>query len=65
MFKDTYIQLPTDFTVRQTARILQISSHKVYALIHEGRLKSYKISDRGIRITEAQLEQFKGSGSVK
>jgi len=60
--KNIYLQPSADFTVRQTAKILQISIHKVYELINDGKLKSYKVSERGTRISEAQLEQFKSSG---
>jgi len=65
MLQNINSQPSADFTVRQTAKILQVSIHKVYELIHDGKLKSYKVSERGIRVSEAQLEQFKNSGGVK
>jgi len=53
-----------DFTVKQTAQILQVSAHSVYELLNTGKLESYKVSQRGTRISQDQLERFRLSGGI-
>ncbi len=41
--------------VSQVARMLNVSRQTIYDLIKAGKIKSYKLSERGIRIPEAEL----------
>jgi len=54
----------TDFTVQQIAKIIKSTPHKVYELINAGELESYKISQRGRRVSAQQLDRFRNSGGV-
>lgn len=65
MHTDTTTHIPQiDHTVRDISRIIQVSVHRVYELLNEGKLESYKISQRGTRISQAQLDRFRNSGGV-
>jgi len=55
---------PIDFTVKQTAQILQISAHSVYELLNSGKLESYKVSKRGTRVSQDQLNRFRLNGGI-
>ena len=55
---------PTDLTVRQTAHVLQISMHSVYELLKAGKLESYKVSARGTRVSQEQLNRFRSRGAT-
>ena len=54
----------TDLTVKQTALILQVTVHTIYNLLSDGRLESYRISERGTRISQAQLDRFRNNGGA-
>lgn len=64
MLTDNKPYLPKDLTVRQTAELLQISIHSVYELLKNGNLDSYKVSQRGTRISQAQLDRFRNTGGA-
>jgi len=55
---------PPDLTVRQAAQTLQISMHSVYELLNTGKLESYKVSQRGTRISQDQLDRFRLNGGI-
>ena len=43
------------FKVSEVARMLNISRQSVYELIDRGRIKAYRLSERGIRIPDTEL----------
>ena len=54
-----------DYTVPGIAEILLIGKSVVYDLIKSGQLESYKVSQRGTRVTQKQLDRFRDNGGVK
>jgi excisionase family DNA binding protein len=49
------------YTVSELAEMLRVSDSQVYAFIDAGRLRCYRLTTRkhgGIRVSEAQLEEF-------
>jgi len=59
-------QLPTpsDYTVAAIAELFKTNVRAVYKLIEEGQLDSYRVSARGRRVTQAQLDRFRNSGGA-
>lgn len=53
----------SDYTVKEIARILKIAVASVRKLMRSGDLKHYKISERGTRVTQKQLDEFRGRKS--
>ena len=49
---------PPLLTIEQVAVRLQVSSKSVRRYIEEGRLQVIRLSERKLRISEADLEQF-------
>lgn len=41
--------------VSDVARMLNVSRQTIYDLIHKNKIKYYRLSERGIRIPEAEL----------
>lgn len=41
--------------VSEVARMLNVSRQTIYDLIHKNKIKYYRLSERGIRIPEAEL----------
>jgi len=52
----------SDFTVKQTAEILQATTAIVRKAISEGLIKSYKVSERNTRITQEAIDSFRNNG---
>ena len=46
------------YTVPEIAGILRVRKGYVYELIYTGRLQSFKLSERRIRVTNDQLLQY-------
>lgn len=53
-----------DYTVRQVSQLFQISMKSVYDLLSDGKLDSFKVSERGTRISQKHLDRFKANGGV-
>ena len=62
MHQQTAIQ--RDYTARDISKLLGVTVHKVYDLINSGALGHYKVSPRGTRITQNQLDLFRNNGGV-
>lgn len=53
-----YTEIKYMFTVQEIARILGISVHTVYRLIHSGELTALKVSSRKTVIKAEEIERY-------
>ena len=51
-------------SVRETAQILGISEKKVMDLIESGKLQSYRIADKFLRLKKDEVVEMRNTGSV-
>jgi len=52
-----------DYTAAQVASILICSPQKIRSLCKSGKLKHYQIGERGLRITQEALDEFRNSSN--
>ena len=52
-------------SVRETAQLLGISEKKVMDLIEEGKLPSYRIADKFLRLKKEEALALRNSGNVR
>lgn len=53
-----YEEMKCFLTVQETARLLDVSVHTIYKLIHSGALAATKISPRRTRIKAEEIKRF-------
>lgn len=53
-----YEEMKYFLTVQETARLLDVSVHTIYKLIHSGVLAATKISPRRTRIKAEEIKRF-------
>lgn len=53
-----YEEMKYFLTVQETARLLDVSVHTIYKLIHSGSLAATKISPRRTRIKAEEIKRF-------
>ena len=51
--------------MRETAQLLGVSEKKVMDLIEEGKLQSYRIADKFLRLKKDEVLIIRNSGNVK
>ncbi len=52
-------------SVRETAQLLGVSEKKVMDLIEEGKLPSYRIADKFLRLKKEEALALRNSGNVR
>ena len=52
------------YTINQIAEIMQVNRNTVSRWIKNGQLKSIKINDKNVRISEEQLNDFLNKGGA-
>ena len=57
--------LPNLMTVKEAARQLKVCERTVWRWIKDGKLKSYRVGVRAIRVREDDLKQFLKAGESK
>lgn len=56
---------PEFFTVKEVAAHLRVHRMTVYRLIHSGKLRAQRISERGLRVPAAAYEEYLAATEVK
>lgn len=46
------------YTVQQVAKILNVSRHFIYQLIHAGDLRAHRFGEKKFMVHESDLEEF-------
>ena len=49
---------PEVLTVRDVQDILNIGKNRAYALIEEGRIRSFRVGEKSLRVRKSELARF-------